>query len=320
MTAVLPELIGDLKALRKGRGLFVSRIDERVGATLRAVCAVTEEDGPAEIRQKVGERLESLARNLPADLRVAVMAAFAIAPDARLPLYQDRVGLAATKLNRDPRTARRRIDDGIHHIAQLATVAEPERAPRPAASSRWHTAELRVALALDRGRREVLQYRTIVADRDDLTEIDLAMTVSTANRGPSPLPRDLGVDLFHGGTLVARGMESSARYAFSLVLPRPLARGETHDLAMRVQLPGDQPMRPHFACVLRHPCRVLDLRVRFDRDRPPERVWLLRDAFQRDLNDLVPTRENVRVDGAGESQASFRDLAPGMAYGLRWDW
>src|ERR1700754_3464822 len=234
MTLALPDLIGELKTLRKGRGLFVSQIGDRVGDTLRAVCAVTDEDGPAEIRQKVGERLENLARNLPADLRVAVMAAFAIAPDARLPLYQDRVSLAAAKLNRDPRTARRRIDDGIQHIAQLAAATAPT--PRPAASAEWHTAELRVCLALDRERPEVLHYRTIVADRDDLRELDLAMTVSTpGSPGPAPHPRELGVELFHGGTLVARGMESSDRFAFSLVLPRPLARGETHDFAMLVR-------------------------------------------------------------------------------------
>lgn len=324
MTLVLPDLIGELKTLRKGRGLFVSQIGDRVGDTLRTVCAVTDEDGPAEIRQKVGERLENLARNLPADLRVAVMAAFAIAPDARLPLYQDRVSLAAAKLNRDPRTARRRIDDGIQHIAQLAAALSPGASvssPRPMASAQWHTAELRVGLALDRERPEVLHYRTIVADRDDLRELDLAMTVwMPGSHGLAPHPRTLGVDLFHGGTLVARGMESSDRFAFSLVLPRPLARGETHDFAMLVRLPADAPLRPYFACVLKHPCALLDLRVRFDSARVPARVWLLRNAFQRDVNDAVPPRETVRVDEAGEIRARFADLNPGMAYGARWDW
>jgi hypothetical protein len=317
-TAALPDLIGELKTLRKGRGLFVSQIDERVGTSLRRVCAVTDEDGPAEIRQKVGERLESLARNLPADLRLAVMAAFAIAPDARLPLYQDRVSLAAAKLNRDPRTARRRIDDGIQHIAQLATASLP--VARPIASTEWHTAELSVGLALDRDRPEVLHYRTIVADRDDLRELDLAMTVSTPGPlGAVPDPRTLGVDLFHGGTLVARGMESSNRFAFSLVLPRPLARGETHDFAMHVRLPAGAPMRPYFACVLKHPCALLDLRVRFDRARVPARVWLLHNAFQRDVFDAVPPRAPVPVDAAGEIRVRFADLNPGMAYGARWD-
>jgi hypothetical protein len=308
MTLALPDLVEELKTLRKGRGVFVSRIDERVGARLRMVCAVTEEDSPAEIRRKVCARLENLARNLPADLRVAVMAAFAIAPDARLPLYQDRVSWAATKLNRNPRTARRRIDDGIHHIAQLAAVSAP--APFRSATA-WRIAELRAAMALDRDRPEVLQYRRIVAETDGLAEFDLAMSVTG--------PTGLDVDLFHGGTLVTRGLGASDRSTFALVLPKPLARGESHEFAMRIRLPRAQPMRPHLACVLTYPCDLLDLRVRFDRTRLPSAVWLLRNAFQRDIDDAVPRGARVPVDHAGESHVTFRDVTSGMANGLRWD-
>lgn len=311
MTLALPDLVEELKTLRKGRGVFVSRIDERVGTVLRAVCSVTEQDGPAEIRRKVCTRLEGLARHLPADLRVAVMAAFAIAPDARLPLYQDRVSWAASKLNRNPRTARRRIDDGIHHIAQLAAAGEPEPAVRPAPAHAWRIAELRAAMALDRDRPEVLQYRRIVAETDGLAEFDLAITV--------PSPGGVEVDLFHGGTLVTRGMAATDRFGFSLALPRPLTRGESHDFAIRVRLPVGVPMRPHLACVPRYPCDLLDLRVRFDRARLPGTVWLLRNAFQRDIDDLVPPRARVPVDHAGESHVRFRDVTAGMAYGLRWD-
>jgi hypothetical protein len=310
MTLALPELVDELKTLRKGRGVFVSQIDERVGAGLRTVCAVTEEDSPAEIRRKVCTRLENLARNLPADLRVAVMAAFAIAPDARLPLYQDRVSWAATKLNRNPRTARRRIDDGIHHIAQLAAVSALAPPTRPGSVAAWRIAELRVTMALDREHPEVLQFRKIVAETDGLAEFDLALTVTA--------PTDLDVDLFHGGTLVTRGMAASDRYTFSLVLPRPLAKGEAHDFAIRARLPRSQPVRPHLACVLTYPCDLLDLRVRFDRTRLPGAVWMLRDAFQRDIEDVLPQGARVPVDHAGESHVTFRNVTSGMAYGLRW--
>jgi len=309
MTLALPDLIEELKTLRKGRGVFVSRIDERVGAVLRRVCAVTEEDGPAEIRRKVCARLESLARSLPADLRVAVMAAFAIAPDARLPLYQDRVSWAARKLNRNPRTARRRIDDGIQHIAQLAAVSDPVPAGRQGAA--WRIAELRAAMTLDLDRPEVLQCRRIVAETDGQAEFDLAVTAAS--------PSGVVVDLLHGGTLVERGPAASDRFGFTLVLPRPLARGETHDFALRVRLPDDTPMRPHLACVLTYPCDRLDLRVRFHRDRLPRTVRLLRRAFQRDIDDVVPPAEEVPIDHAGECHVGFRDVTAGMAYGLRWD-
>lgn len=304
MTAVLTDLISDLKVLRKGRGLFVSRIDERVGTTLRTVCEVTDSDGPAEIRHKVGERLGNWAKKLPPDLRVAVMAAFAIAPDARLPLYQDRVNLAAEKLNRDPRTARRRIDDGIHHLAQLAAAFVPKQNSRSHGITRWHTAELRTTLALDRERPEVLEQRRIIADIDDLSEVDITVTAGA-----------LGVDMFHGGTLVTRG---GRRGAYSLRLPEPLQHGQSHDFALRARLGREQHARPWFAVLLEHPCATLDLRVRFDRRRVPAPITAFGHVHPRDFASAAGG-VTVYADAAGEVQASFTDLTPGMAYGVRWD-
>ncbi|MFI7672656.1 hypothetical protein [Actinophytocola sp. NPDC049390] len=304
MTAVLTDLISDLKLLRKGRGLFVSRIDERVGTTLRTVCDVTDSDGPAEIRNKVGERLGSWAKKLPPDLRLAVMAAFAIAPDARLPLYQDRVNLAAQKLNRDPRTARRRIDDGIHHLAQVAAAFAPRPGAVPHGATRWHNEELRVTLALDRDRPEVLEQRRIVADVDDLSEVDITVPGAA-----------IAVDLFHGGTLVPR---TDRRPGYSLRLPEPLQHGQSHDLALRAKLGRDQHTRPWFVRVLEHPCATLDLRVRFDRRRVPARIITFEHVQPRDLGSATGG-VTVYADAAAEVQASFTDLAPGMAYGVRWD-
>jgi hypothetical protein len=305
MTAVLTDLISDLKVLRKGRGLFVSRIDERVGTTLRIVCDVTDSDGPAEIRHKVGERLDSWARKLPPDLRLAVMAAFAIAPDARLPLYQDRVNLAAEKLNRDPRTARRRIDDGIHHLAQLAAAFTPGAGSPGTAATRWHTAELRASVALDRERPEVLEQRRIVADVDDLSEVDILVAAGAVT----------GVDIFHGGTLMPRG---GRRGAYSLRLPEPLRQGQSHEFTLRARLGREQHARSWYACVLEYPCASLDLRVRFDRRRLPARITTFEHVHPRDFAAATGGL-TVHADAAAELRASFTDLAPGMAYGVRWD-
>lgn len=311
----LTALVEDLKQLRKGRGLAASRITERVGSELRAMCEVGEADSPAEIRQKVAKRLEQLAVGLPADLRMAVLAAFGVTPEARLPLYKDRVSWAAARLNRDPRTARRRIDDGIQHLAQLAAVAAVPAAARAeptAPVSGWHTTELRVTVALDRDLPEVLEQRRIVSDRDELAEVDLAVTLPAAKSAG-----DLGVSVWGGGTLADRGMESSQRHAFALTLPAPLRRGEAHDFALHFRLPHAQ-MRPHFACVPRHPCGRFDLRVRFDRRRPPSGIWSLRHVFQRDLDDPVAVGDRLAADLAGEIHLTFQGLTPGLAYGARW--
>lgn len=315
--ATLAELVSELKVLRKGRGLLVSDIDRRIGPALREIAGVTERDGPADIRDKVAQRLVELADDLAIDLRLAVLAALAILPDARLRLYQDRTAWVAGKLGRDARTVRRRVDEGIHQLAQLAQLGTPPPAgpdpeiPRPG----WHTRELRLALVLDRETPEAIEYRRIVADRDDLTELDLAMTLAappTAARHLEPT-----VSVFYGGTLVRHRLESRDRLAFDLALPRPLARGDIHDYALHFRIPE---VRPHFACVPKHPCDIFDLRIRFDRDRPPPRIWPLRSVFQRDLDDSLPGAEEISPDDAGEVHLTFRDLTPGLAYGARWQY
>src|SRR5262245_25932683 len=105
------DLVRELKTLRKGRGLYAGRFEERVGPGLRAACGVTDGDGLVVIRQKVAARLTELADQLPEDLRVAIMAAFGIPLEVRLPLYQDRVLWAAVKMDRDSRPVRRRVDE-----------------------------------------------------------------------------------------------------------------------------------------------------------------------------------------------------------------
>ncbi|MFL6143237.1 MAG: hypothetical protein ACJ72N_15410 [Labedaea sp.] len=310
----IADLVKELKVLRKGRGVFVSQIDERIGPALREVCAVGDADPPAVVRRKVAERLEQLAGDLPVDIGVAVLAAFAICPEARFRLYQERVEWAATRLNRDPRTARRRVDDGIDHLAQLAIVESAGPPARPTtAETGWHTTELRLMLALDRPSPEAIEQRRIVSDQDGLTELDLAITLA------APADRaQLDAFVVYGGTLVERGMETTYRRCFTVALPRPLARGEPHDIAVQFRLPDGQAMRPYVVCVPKHRCAVFELRVRFDRARLPGRIWLLRGVFERDIDDPMRGGEVLTADLAGEIHATFRNLASGLAYGARW--
>jgi hypothetical protein len=289
------DLVVELKALRKGRGLLASRIGERIGAGLRMVCDVREDDGPAVIRQKVARRLELLAGDLPADLRMAVLAAFAIAPDVRLPFYQDRVSWTASRLNRDPRTARRRIDAGIDHLAQLATV-RPLAPPRPAASAAteaaWRTAELRVIVALDRPLPEVIELHRIVAGRPGLASVGV------------PVPG--AADVLYGATRVHRG---------TVGLPGELVRGAEHEFALQYRLPDAAVA--HVVRTLDHPCDLFDLRVRFP--DPPRRIWPLRGVLDRDIAGPEHTGKPISPDAANELHLVFHGLTAGLAYGARWE-
>ena len=279
------ELVSDLKALRKGRGLYVNNVGERVGHTLRDLCGVTEHDGPGEIRVRVAQRLEHLAVDLPDDLRMAVLAAFGMIPAARHPLYQERVSWIAQKIGRDPRTARRRIDDAIHQLAQLAcTPLRLRGVPEPAAG--WHTVSSRVFLTLEGLGTEAIEHHRIVAAQDDLREVELA----TAFGSPAVL---------NGGTL--RGS--------TLVLPTALPAGESHEFWVRSR----NPVQPRqFLHVPRRRCDYLELRVHFDCDRLPRVVSRLQGRPPRD-------RGSVALNKAGEVKVAFNDLSRGVAYGARWD-
>lgn len=321
MADAVSDLIAELKTLRKGRGLYVRQIGDRMGPMLSLVCGVVRGDGPAEIRDKLSKRLQSLAADLPHDLRLAVLAAFAIERDARLPFYQDRVRWVAARLRRDERTARRRIDEGIERLAELATSGGVGRRPGEQDGPRWYVEEIRAALMAQLPVPEVLEFRRIVSEQDDLGEIDLALslTVPPGTADPSA-ERGLRVDVIYGGTLVARSREAADRFGFALELPRPLDQFDKHEYGLRYRPDDNQPMQPHYVCVLRCRCDRFDLRVRFDRRRPPRRIWRLAGAFQRDLDDPVGRGQVVELDSAGELRVQFSHLAPGLVYGVRWEY
>jgi hypothetical protein len=212
------------------------------------------------------------------------------------------------------------MDDGIHQLAQLASARTLGVAPNHALPARgWHTAALRVMLALDRHAPEAIEHRTIVSNEDGLAELDLAMTLNALASRPDPRPYACTLSMCRGGLLVDRGMRSSDRLAFALRLPKPLARGEAHDFMLRYRFADRKLIRPHLVCVPSYPCNVLDLRVRFDNDRPPARIWLLRHVFQRDLEDPAVSGEALATDRIGEIHVTMRDLTPGLAYGVRWE-
>ncbi len=314
------ELIKELKTLRKGRGLFVRELGERVGPVLREVCNVLDVDGPGEIRRKASQRLETLASRLPEDLNVALLAAFALHADARLPFYQDRVRWTAQRLNRDDRGARRRIDEAIERVAELAMSSAKEATTATTSTTDWYTDELEISLILDQLVPEAFEFRRIVADRDQVSHLDLATTLTAdSDRKNAVIADALHLEVFYGGWLVSKYLESTDRFKIILELPKPLNRAAKHDIALRYRmLPRGGHMQPHYVCVPKHRCNVFDLHVRFDPNKMPARIWRLTDAFQHDVDDPTPNGEIVTPDDAGEVHATFRHLTPGLAYGLRW--
>jgi hypothetical protein len=321
MNDIVAELVEEMKALRRGRAILEGRIEDRIGRALRAACRIPDGAGSTEVRRVLSARLTELADQLPDDLRKAVLAAFALLPDTRQRFYQERVRWVANQLERDERTAQRRINEGIMHLAELAAASIGSLDDNDSGDHgpAWYTEKIRVSLVLDQPNPEAFEWRRIVSNRDGLTELDLAFTL-TAPQALAPADEaQLRIAMLYGGTLVTKEMAAARRFSFAVVLPKPLARGEHAEFALRFVVPDGQAMQPHYVCVPRERCALFDLRVRFDRGRPPLKVWQLAKTFQSDIDDPGGEGDMVSLDGAGELHLRFDELHPGFAYGARWD-
>ncbi|GAB3456377.1 hypothetical protein [Actinophytocola sediminis] len=319
MTVSVTDLVVELKTLRKGRGIQAPHVVDRIGPGIRAICAIAENDDPASVRQKVAARLRDLAARLSPDLQIGVTAAFGLDEALHTPFYKDRLRWAEGELERNTRTVRRRIDDAIVQLAELAVhrLAPNGKANHPLPNSRWYNAEVRQALVLDAAAPYALEQRRIVSDEDGLVELDLSLTVPApdATLDPDP-PLELAIEVVYGGRLLAQRMESTDRIGYRLLLPHPLNLGDEHEFALRM-LPGRE-LAPHFVCLPRHRCDRCEVRVRFPPDRRPTSVEQLDGVFQRDIVDPRGAAEPAGIDSCGEVATRFSNLTPGLAYGVRW--
>lgn len=310
------ELMNELKALRKGFGVESADLPARLGPALRTVCGVAAGDTGATVRRKVSAALTGLIGCVPDDLGRLSRTALGL---GGLPLerYQRRVERLAERLERDPRTVQRRIDDALRRVAELAVDG---RACHQSVQRGvpWHTIGLRVAVLLDQPVIEVLETRHILAHRPDLAEIDDSVTISPpADWNGSLDPADLGVDVVSGGVLHSPRLVAPNRFGFRLRLPRPLGHGEEGEFSLRIKV--NRPFAPHFVCTPWFPCQHFNLVVRFGPDRVPPRIWLLDNVFPLELADPWPQRPAVEANAAGEARAAFTDLEPHRSYGLGWE-
>jgi hypothetical protein len=272
---------------------------DRIGPALAASCGITRADGSVAAKQKLVTRLSELVEQLPEDLQLPARAAFGLTSDVRQPLYGERVSWVAAEIDRDARTVRRRVDDAVYQLAELAATTTRRDV------GGWHTAELAVAVTLDQGQPEVVERYQVVVDQDGVDSLEFAPVFPVRRR-------DVDVHLMYGGTLRDRGLE---RPGFTLVPATTLARGESHDFALRYRLQSRDAMHPCVLHVPERPCDLFDLRVRFERD-----VKRIVRTFDGVLlrSDAEPGGMQQAVDRAGDLHLRFRRLLPGLLYGARW--
>lgn len=304
------ELAGELRRLRKGRGVHAWHLRPLVGPELRRLCSITAADDEATVRAKLIGALRPLIESLPADLRLAALAALALDPAVRHPVLRQRLAWLAESIERDERTARRRMDEALRRLADQTapSVGEP--------MTGWYVGSFDALVRFDVPGCEVRERRTIVATRDGLDRILASISLPRSpDAGRRPEPR---VTLTQGGTILRRERASSSHFRFVIGLPRPLLSGEEHAYALHVQMPAAHRMRPHYVFTPRMPCDAFDLRVRFDLRRPPQALWLVDTLHIRMLDDGRQCGESVLWNAEGEARVQFSGLIPGRCYGLQW--
>jgi hypothetical protein len=302
-----PDLLVELKTLRKGRGVNSPSIDLAAMPGLRGLGA----------RQKLVERLTLLARTLPPDLAVAAEAALALHPEARHTFLAQRTEWLSERIQRDARTARRRMDEALALLAEQGGAEVVVPRPRdPATEETHYLEELHVLIRLDQPTPEAHERRLIVATQDGLREVSAMLTLP---RDPTSRdrPHDLDIEVLYGVTLIGRERDTGSRFRFALQLPKPLRAGEKHEYGLVFRVPPRQPIRNHYVLSSYRRCDLFELRVRFDPERLPERIWPVDRAYPRDVDDAEPDDE-IALDGAGELHLRFPHLQIGRMYGAKW--
>ena len=304
-------LAEEIQAVRRGRGLHHRTVDDRIGPELRRVCDITEGDTLSVLRTKLIDRLDRAANELPDELALSIRAALGIHPETeRMLQLQERVEWLAHELRRDVRTARRRVDEACLRLAEVLAAGS---STRPRRGPGWYVAGFHAVALLDRTDPVTIERREIVSDQDGLDEITLGFSLRDTGS-----PTEIRLRVLYGGLLAEPEAASGSRMRVALRLPRPLREGEPHEYALMTTLPPNLAMQQHYAYTPSTRCDRFHLRVRFDPERVPTRIWRVADAFHRDLDERVLEGETLHPDSCGDLQTSFDDLMPGYGYGIQW--
>lgn len=316
-TSAAEDLLSELKRVRKGRGLVGAAESRTVGPALAQLGAFNENDDNATRVAKLTKALSSLMVDLDESEAEAISAALAMGAEyGDLPMLSQRIDRLAAKLAADARTARRRIDDALAALAVTAVNSSRPISVDESAKRGWHARSVRTIVLLGSHGIEVLELRTVVSETLDLRRIYLGFSTPAPDGTNNPPQPRLQIDALYGGDIVGRKIETTARIGFALEFPRPLKLGEVYDYGVRFRLPPDADVAPYYVLTPWVMCDEFDLRVKFE--RIPEKVELLHGVLQADTQDSVLAAPAIEIDTLGEVRAKFRQLQPGMAYGVRW--
>lgn len=265
------DTVHELNDLRRGRGLNAANLGSRVGPRLRRACAIAETDGPALVRKKVVLRLSALCEQLPDDLATAASVALALHGEASGEFLDRRINWLAEHFDRDPRTARRRVDTAFRLLGERLDDEEAHDAADVDEPEGCYVESLHAVLRMDVDPPQLIEERRMVATVDDLKEITVAM------RAPQGVTVDddlIEATMLYGGEIVEAQPMGTGHTRFVIRLPEALRMGQRHDYGIQFTSYRRSWTNPSDLLAPLHRCEHFAVRVRFG-DTRPDLVWEL---------------------------------------------
>lgn len=315
------EIVRELNELRRGRGLAAADLLSRIGPSLRTASGITGADQPAAIRKKLIITITGLFGRLPPDLRLAASVALGLHEEAGGAFLDARIAWLAARFDRDPRTARRRIDHAFNLMAEYMEDQFSRDQPTGSYSpSGWYIESLRSVLRLDLAVPTLTEERRIVATTDELDEIILPFTAprSAAADEIEDAAHRIEAEVIYGGEITEIERISSGHALFTMRLPSPLSMGQRHEYSIQFSSYPRESLRPYYVFTPLRRCEAFVVRVRFDPASLPATVWRVNGLPTRALDDFVPVGDELIIDRVGNVVLEFHTLQPGLSYGLQW--
>jgi len=112
-------MIHELRQLHRGHGVLAVDVMQRVGPQLMTILGINRQMPLGEARARLIGGLTATILDLPPELQMPLQAAFALPPADQSRFLRERLEWVGGRLERDPRTARRRVEEGMALLAEL---------------------------------------------------------------------------------------------------------------------------------------------------------------------------------------------------------
>lgn len=309
----------DLMTLRKGRGLQTPGLAPRLGPALLAALDLrtdVTDIADTELRRRAQAGIVEAAQALPGDLREAVLVALAVDGWTNVPLLTDRLDAVAVAMDRDARTARRRVDAATRQLAD-ALVTSRVDVENPFAPPGWYVESLASTLRVGPAGARLTEDRVVVADTDGLDTVTATLSLPAPVSGRMP---ELDITAEAGCRIRGAHHVSQSHWRYELALPHPLRAGEAHRYVVSFSVPDRDLMRPYYTLIPLRRTRRFSAEIRFADPAAVELAWRLDGVPPAVLEDAAPTTRILVPDDAGVIRVRFEPVVQGLCYGVQWRW